>query len=163
MFEGFVEWAVAFFESYGLLGLFVIILIGSSPVPVPVDLVVATVVALGAPPIPSAIFAGLGASLGAIIIYYIGQGLITATHFVEKQKDKVERAHRWLEKYGAPAVFIFALTPLPYDAMALVAGGARMSLKKFYLATLLGRLLRYFFVAQVGYGALKYLSLRSLF
>lgn len=129
MLEGVVDFAVVLFDRYGLFGLFLIILIGSSPVPVPVDLVVATVVALGAPPIPSAVFAGFGASLGAIIIYYIGYGLITATHFVEKQKDKVEQAHGWLEKYGAPAIFIFALTPLPYDAMALVAGGARMNLK----------------------------------
>jgi membrane protein YqaA with SNARE-associated domain len=162
MFEGFVEWAAAIFEIYGLLGLFIIMVIGSSPIPIPVEFIVVSVIALGAPPIPTAIFAGFGASLGGLIGYYVGYGLITATHFVEKYKNKVDQAHQWLEKYGAPAVFIFALTPLPYDAMAITAGGGKMDIKKFYVATLMGRLLRYLFVAEVGYGALKYLSLRSL-
>ena len=163
MFEGFVDWAAAVFESYGLFGLFIVMIIGSSPIPIPVEFIVVTVIALGAPPIPTALFAGFGASLGGLIGYYIGYGLISATGFIEKHRDRLDQAHRWLERYGAPAVFIFALTPLPYDAMAIAAGGGKMNLRKFYFATLAGRLLRYLFVAEVGYGALKYLSLRSLF
>ncbi|RMF91290.1 MAG: DedA family protein [Methanobacteriota archaeon] len=162
MLEGAVDWAARVFESYGLLGLFIVMIIGSSPIPIPVELVVVTVIALGAPPLPTALFAGFGASLGGLIGYYVGYGLISGTGLMEKHRDRVEEAHQWLERYGAPAVFIFALTPLPYDAMAIAAGGGRMSIRKFYLATLAGRLIRYLFVAQMGYEALRYLSLRSL-
>ncbi len=163
MLEGVVDWATMVFENYGLLGLFIIMVVGSSPIPIPVELIVIAVLALGAPPIPTAIFAGFGASLGGLIGYYVGQGIIKVTRLMKKHKEKVEYAHQWLEKYGAPAVFIFALTPLPYDAMAIAAGAGRMNLKKFYVATLVGRLLRYLFVALLGNEALKYLSLRSLF
>lgn len=162
MLEDLIQWFPPLFEKYGLFGLFIITVIGSSPIPIPVDLVVVSVVALGAPPIPTAIFAGFGASLGAIIFYYTGSGLINATDIVEKHKKSIERAKGWLSSYGAISVFLFAVLPLPYDGMAVAAGAVGMGFQKFYVATLLGRLLRYFIVAEAGFSALRYLSLGGL-
>ncbi len=163
MLEDLIGWFPPLFEKYGLLGLFIITVIGSSPIPIPVDLVVVSVVALGAPPILTAIFAGFGASIGAIIFYYTGSGLINATGIVKKHKKSIDKAKTWLSRYGAVSVFLFAVLPMPYDGMAVAAGAAGMDFKTFYVATLLGRLLRYFIVAEAGYSALRYLTLGGLF
>lgn len=157
VFESLIEWSLEFIRDKGMLGLFIIMVIGSSPIPIPVEVVALTALSLGAPSIPTALFAASGATLGGLISYYVGKGFIDISRLRRRYEERLQEARDWLDKYGSAAVFIFALTPLPYDAIAIAAGAARMRKRKFVTATFLGRLLRYSILIVAGQGALKYL------
>ncbi|WP_456474470.1 YqaA family protein [Candidatus Pyrohabitans sp.] len=157
MFESLLLWGQSFVESYGMLGLFIVILIGSSPLPVPVEVFALTMVSLGASPLATVVLATIGATLGGMLTYSIGYGIIKISGLESKMKEKGEKARRWFEHHGAYAVFLFALAPLPYDAIALVSGAARMRITSFVTATLTGRLLRYALVVSGGQEVLKVL------
>jgi membrane protein YqaA with SNARE-associated domain len=157
MLEFFIEWSKGLIQDYGLFGLFIAMVIGSSPIPIPVELFAVTALTLGAPPFPTALFSTIGATLGGLISYYIGRGVIGFSNLREKYEREMGRAEGWLNNYGMVAVFIFALFPLPYDAMALACGAAVMKRRKFLSATFAGRLIRYTFVVHAGSEALRYL------
>ncbi len=156
MIDILLEWAKGVVAEHGLPGLFVVMVIGSSPIPIPVEILALLAVSLGASPFYIALFSSIGATIGGLVSYYVGKGIMDLTGLKERQRGNVERAKDWLDNYGAPAVLLFALVPLPYDAIALVAGGARMKRRKFVTATFLGRALRYAFLAYAGSEALKF-------
>lgn len=152
-----VDWGREFAQSYGMAGLFIVMVIGSSPIPIPVELIALSMITVGAPPLPTAVFASIGATLGAGVTYMIGRGIVDLANFRRKHGAKVEKAKRWLDRYGVFAVFTFALFPLGFDAIALAAGGARMHALKFLLPTLAGRMIRYNIIFHAGYGFLELL------
>jgi membrane protein YqaA with SNARE-associated domain len=157
MFEFVVEWSKSLIQNYGLFGLFFVMILGSSPIPVPVEIFAITALSLGAPPYPTALFSAIGATIGGLISYYVGKGVIDFTHLREKYSREIGRAEEWLNHYGLAAVFIFALFPLPYDAMALTCGAASMRRRRFVTATFAGRIIRYLFVVRAGTEAMKFL------
>jgi undecaprenyl-diphosphatase len=161
MFEFFLDQLEGLVQDYGLLGLFIAMAIGSSPIPIPVEIFALTALSLGASPIPTALFATTGATFGGLISYYVGKGVVSFTKLKERYKDQMKHAGDWLDKHGTFAVFIFALVPLPYDAIALSAGGIGMKKRKFVTATFAGRLLRYLFLVAVGDEALEYLYFKG--
>ncbi|MEK6903791.1 MAG: VTT domain-containing protein, partial [Nanoarchaeota archaeon] len=61
--------------------------------------------------------------------------------------DKIARVHKLFERYGAWAVFIAAFTPIPYKVFTIAAGVFYISLKKFIIASLIGRGMRFFLFA----------------
>jgi membrane protein YqaA with SNARE-associated domain len=156
-----LEWGREFAQSYGMAGLFIVMVIGSSPIPIPVEVIALSMITVGAPPLPTAVFASIGATLGAGVTYLIGRGIVDLANFRRKHGDKVEKAKHWLDRYGVFAVFIFALFPLGFDAIALAAGGARMHALKFLLPTLVGRMIRYNIIFHAGYGFLELLRSSS--
>lgn len=156
--EPLVDWSIEFIRERGMLGLFVIMVIGSSPIPIPVEVVALTAISLGAPTLPTALFAAVGATIGGLFSYYVGKGFIHVSRLRIRYEERLQEAHEWLDKYGTVSVFIFAFTPLPYDAIALAAGAVKMRKRKFVAATFLGRLLRYSLLVVAGQGVLKYLS-----
>lgn len=159
MLDFLFEWSTRIIQDYGLLGLFVAMVVGSSPIPVPVEVFAITAISLGASPFYTVLFASLGATFGGLITYYIGKGLIASARVRKKYEGKVGHMKMWVDKYGVLAVFIFAAFPLPYDAMAFAVGGVGMRKRKFVSATFIGRLLRYAFVVAGGKEALNYLFL----
>ena len=48
-----------------------------------------------------------------------------------------------IEKYGSAGVFIAAISPIPYKALAWIAGAGRMDLRLFALAGIFGRGIRF--------------------
>lgn len=153
-----LDWGREFAEGYGMLGLFIVMVVGSSPIPIPVEVVALSMITIGAPPAPTALFASIGATLGAGVTYMIGRGIVNIANFRKKHKEKVEKAKKWLDKYGVFAVFTFALVPVGFDAIALAAGGARMNAARFLIPTLAGRMIRYNIIFHAGYGFLEMLS-----
>lgn len=157
MFEFLTAQLAELVKNHGTIGLFAAMVIGSSPIPVPVEVFALTAISLGAPPAQTALFAAVGATLGGALSYFVGSGSANFLNMEKKYASQLERARKWLDEKGALAVFIFALAPLPYDAMALAAGGAGMVKLHFLLATFVGRLLRYLFVVSIGSTALEFL------
>lgn len=154
MLEALSAWAGGFIASHGILGLFLVIMIGSTPVPIPVEAFALAAVAAGASPLLTTVLTTLGSTGGGFVTYLIGAGAVKAFR-IKPGRKSIRKARRWLEEYGAVAVFVFALTPLPFDAMAFAAGAGGMKKKVFLLATLAGRLLRYFILIYTGYALIN--------
>lgn len=133
-------------QSYGYLGVFLANLIPSLSVVVPVHFflpgqaVNVFVAALGNP-IPVALVAAAGGTLGEITSYYVGYGGQRLFHL-----DRFRRYHtaeRWMKNHGWLAVVLFAFLPLFFfDLVGIAAGALRLSLPKFLFFTYLGRLPR---------------------
>jgi len=138
---------VAKLRSYGYLGAFLISLIGNATVLLP-GIVLPILSGLGivlypaaglAGPVIVGLAGGAGAAIGEIVGYmagYSGRGIV--------EKNRLyERLAGWVRKWGALAIFVFALIPLFFDLVGLAAGILRFPLWKFVLVCWLGRTILY--------------------
>jgi len=64
-------------------------------------------------------------------------------------EGKVKRVEDYFERYGAWAVLIAAFTPIPYKVFTIASGIVRLDLKRFVLASVIGRGARFFAEATV--------------
>jgi len=141
----FIEWTRKTFLPYGELGLFVVAFMEASFFPVPPDLLL-IVMALAAPE-KALLFVAIctiGSVAGAIFGYGIGKqgGLPLLKKFVKE--EKISRIHRLFNKYEAWAIFIAALTPIPFKVATIAGGVFYINFRKFLLVSFLSRGLRYF-------------------
>lgn len=90
-------------------------------------------------------------ALGGAVGYFIGLfGGRPVFNFIFKNKheqfDKVEKLYN---EYGSMAVFFAAFTPIPYKVFTIASGILNMNFWKFFLASILGRGLRFFIVSVI--------------
>ena len=138
---------VAELKSYGYLGAFLISLIGNGSVLLP-GIVLPLLSGLGivlypaaglAGPVIVGLAGGAGAAIGEIVGYtvgYSGRGIL-------EHGKLYDRLVNWVRRWGAIAIFIFALVPLFFDLVGLAAGVLRFPLWKFILVCWLGRTVLY--------------------
>lgn len=102
-------------------------------------------------------FAGLigdigGASVAYAIGYYGRRDLLerhgSKLHISTKRLDV---AHRWFERHGAPAVFVSRLIPVVRAAFPYVAGVAEMGYLKFVTVATLGSIIWIVGLAELGH------------
>ncbi len=138
------------FRSLGLVGIFLINLIGSATLFLPAP-GIASVVAGGSiyPPLLVALVASLGASVGDMVGYLLGT---SSKHILLENKDgHLKTLMFYFKKYGAPVIVLLAFFPNPFfDAIGIVAGVLGYPVKKFFLWMFVGRLLRNILLAYVG-------------
>jgi len=143
-------WTLETFAPYGFSGLFILAFIESSFFPIPPDILL-IILALASPEQAYflALIATIGSVLGGILGYYIGfagEKLILEKLFVKK---KLRRIHNLFNKYESAAVFIGGFTPLPYKLFTIAAGVFYLDFKKFIIASILSRGLRFFLIASL--------------
>jgi membrane protein DedA with SNARE-associated domain len=80
----------------------------------------------------------LGALLGWLIGRYVGIEVLERTRFLHVTPARLERAHRWFERFGGIAVPVGFMTPGIRSFVAIPAGIARMPLGRFLLLAALG-------------------------
>ncbi|AJF60795.1 MAG: hypothetical protein QT03_C0001G1316 [archaeon GW2011_AR10] len=158
-------------DEYGLLGLFIGAIIGTSTIllPLPIDVVIALV---GAEPsivglegsLPNLIviglIAGLGAAIGEMTSYLLG---LMGMKAIEKNFEsvilkKIDETRERLNKSGIFFIFIASATPIPFDLVGIVAGLIKYSPTKFFIGALIGKVFRYVLLAFAGFygiGAIK--------
>jgi uncharacterized membrane protein YdjX (TVP38/TMEM64 family) len=142
---------LARFAAYGYPGIFLIMVLSSATVIVPVP-GLALVFAAGATfnPLMVGIVAGVGAGLGEITGYLVGYGGRGA---VENQRG-YGRVRRWMEGYGAWVIFIMSVFPNPlFDIAGITAGIMRIPVWIFLLAVCAGNIIKATVVAFAGSGA----------
>ncbi len=151
-FNDLVLWTQHTFAPFGLWGLFVLSVIESIFFPVPPDILIIILTLQN----PSyfwliALIATAGSVVGGLIGYgvgYLGEKTILEKMF---SKKKIDRVHKLFDRYGAGSVFIAAFTPLPYKIFTIGAGVFYINIKKFILASFIGRGGRFFLVAWSVY------------
>ena len=143
-------------ERYGYGGLFLIALLRSASVviPMPGGGIVFAAGGLLDPAfgIPAPVLVGLTAavaeSFGELTGY--GAGMGGSTMITEKQLYK--RVKGWIRKRPFTTVFAMSLFPSPlFDVAGLAAGAARVPIRTFYPALLVGKTIRGITVATMGY------------
>lgn len=143
-------WTLETFAPYGFSGLFLLAFIESSFFPIPPDILL-ILLALASPEQAYflALVATIGSVLGGILGYYIGfagEKLILERLFA---KNKIRRIHNLFNKYESMAIFIGGFTPLPYKLFTIAAGVFYLDFKKFIIASIASRGLRFFLVASL--------------
>ncbi len=143
-----ITWTQNTFTPLGPIGLFILAFMEASFFPVPPDILL--VVLTLAEPDKAFLFAlicTLGSVLGALLGYLIGYigKIAILKKFVSE--NKIDRVHNLFNKYGPWGVFIAAFTPIPFKIITIAAGVFYINIKKFILASLIGRGLRFFIIA----------------
>ena len=85
----------------------------------------------------------LSSVLGAVVGYAIG--MYAGGWVLERlvPEPTIRRLNVLMERYGAAGIFIAAVSPIPYKALAWIAGAGRMDLRVFIAAGIFGRSLRF--------------------
>ena len=147
---------VRYFFKLGLLGLFFICVIDSSPVPLPIpgssDILVVLLAAQRHAWLFVTIIATLGSIVGAAISYQAGVvgGLALVDKYVPPRfRDLIQR---WSNDYSLLSVALPAILPPPAPLMPflIAAGAVRMPRRRFYLSFTLSRFARHAFFAWLG-------------
>ena len=144
--EGLVASAIEWADGLGYLGLAILTSTEAALQPIPPDplvwnmileadsgLVIATIV----------LIATLSSVLGALAGYAIGMygGGWLLERFVSQ--STIARLNVLVDRYGSAGIFIAAVSPIPYKALAWIAGAGRMDLRLFVAAGIVGRGLRF--------------------
>ena len=153
--ENLLNLAKGLVEDYGYLGIFLIAFTESIIQPIPPDIFISGGTIFGLNPLFASLIATLGSVLGGIVGYFLGKFLgepIFKKIFKENWYNKGELLFR---KYGIWAVIIAAITPIPFKAICWLAGIFEMPLGGFILASIVGRLPRFLFIAFLSDWATK--------
>jgi len=148
--DDLLEWSKDLFLPLGETGLFIIAFVESSVFPIPPDIILIPLVlfksSLG---LYYASISSAGSVLGGIAGYYIGLkgGRPLAMRLFSE--GKLKRVEDYFARYGAWAVLIAAFTPIPYKVFTIASGIVRLDLKRFVLASAIGRSARFFAEATV--------------
>lgn len=141
-----VDFATTQVGSYGLVAVFVLMVLESACIPVPSEAIMiygGFLVARGQEELVPIIAAGvLGNIVGSCIAYWVGyaKGREWALrfhwlHITEKRLDVVDR---WFARWGSWAVLFSRCVPLVRTFISLPAGVARMPFGRFVLLTFIG-------------------------
>jgi membrane protein DedA with SNARE-associated domain len=100
--------------------------------------------------------ASAGSVVGSYLSYLIGAyGFVPIVErygkYVLVRKHHLETAHRWFERRGAWAIFVCRFIPVVRHVISIPAGSAKMPLRPFLLATLVGATMWNAFLMWVGY------------
>ena len=141
-FQPFIDWA----DGFGLLGLALVSASEAAFQPIPPDVLVIPMVveadnmfAISLIVLVATLSSVCGAFIGYAIGYYGGIPILE--RFISS--SNINRLNNLIEKYGAAGVFIAAVSPIPYKALAWIAGAGQMDLRLFALAGIFGRGIRF--------------------
>ena len=146
----------------GYLGIIVLMAMGSTPVPVPAEVVVppaAFLAAQGRLSLAGVILAStLGAYLGAAVMYWLsrwlGRPLVARFgRFILFPPKKLEEAEHWLARYEAGGIFFSRLLPGIRHLISIPAGIVRMNFTTFSVMTAIG--------SGISCSILAYLGVRA--
>lgn len=153
--------------SLGYLGVFLASLIGSATVflPLPSFLIVSAA-GIKLNPVLVGTVAGVGSAIGELVGYAIGLGLLYGHRKISGKKRSKEQGkylklvRGWFrKKRGIAIIFIFAATPLPDDIVGIVCGAIKYDVKKFFVATLAGKILLHIALAYAGLYGIEFIRL----
>jgi membrane protein YqaA with SNARE-associated domain len=143
--------------GYGYLGIFLISLISSASIVLPVPSWI-LVAALGAilNPVLVGVVSGIGGTIGEMTGYLLGYGGRLAIDNVALYNRMV----KWMKRWGSVTIFVLALIPNPlFDVAGAAAGLLRFPVWKFILFGAAGRIPKNIFFAYIGVWGLHFLPM----
>jgi len=144
-------------SQWGYIGIFLMQVISSSTVLLPLPgIAIIFVYGTILNPLLVGIFAGLGAAIGELTGYAVGYG----GHKIVTRKNKkwAKKTKKLFKKYNPFVVIVvFAATPLPFDLVGILCGLSKYDIKKFFLAALIGNVIRGMVIALAGFYGMSWI------
>ena len=141
-----------FTPEVGYLGLAIVSFFGSLIpfVPIPSFVLVATMAVGDQFDIHIlVIIAALTSTAAKQIIFYVSYG--GRKIISEKTKKRMKPFQKLVKRYGGSAAFVAAATPIPDDLVYIPLGLAKYSPKRFFVATLLGKIVLYYVIVLISH------------
>jgi membrane protein YqaA with SNARE-associated domain len=152
-------------HRHGDWGTFVAMFLESSIIPIPSEVVIMGVGAIGVPLASIIIYGALGSTLGGMVGYSIGRyaGLPAVIKFGKYffiKPHHIEKAEAFAQKNGVWGVLLGRLLPvIPFKVFSIAAGLTRTPFIPFVICTLIGVVPRLFLLALFGAVVMKYLKI----
>lgn len=139
-------------HAYGYLGVFLVELISTSSIFMPIPGFVATMAAATVlNPFVVGVSAGFGAATGELTAYLLGRG----GRKIVEGKVRLENLRRLYRRYGLWTIYLFAATPSPFDIVGIFCGLLKIDVKVFFFMTLAGKITLRTMLALTGKETLK--------
>ena len=136
--------------SLGYLGAFIVALISSGSLVLPVP-GLAIIAAIGGAPGFNPILVGLVAAVGSTIGELTGYGLGFGGRIAVEKVPKYDMVVGWMRKWGSATIFVLSLIPnFLFDVAGIAAGALKFPLWKFLLWGFLGRIPKTIMYAYLG-------------
>jgi len=141
-----INWSLL--GDYGYVGVFIITLLASGALILPVPYLGAIVVAgMFLNPILVALVAGVASALGELTGYVLGR----SGRVVLPKNRWYLAMERGMKRFGAPVIFLAAAVPNPFfDVAGVLAGATKLPIWLFLPAAFLGKTLRFVLLASLG-------------
>jgi membrane protein DedA with SNARE-associated domain len=144
-------------SQYGILGLFISVMLMNASIllPLPADLVIFSAGALSNGsllfnPLVIGLVAGLAASIGELTAWAVGYE--TDKLVLKKRHGATyQKVESMFKDFGFVGIAVFSLLPFPHDVIGLFAGAVRYDVVKYFTATLIGKTVRCVLLAYAGY------------
>lgn len=156
MFDTIINIIIQQMMSLGYAGIYSIMFLAGSILPIPWDVVLLLIGSLGYDPLIASLLAGLGASLGGAVGYYLGQLigrplLIRYGGYILVNENDLIKAEKWISNWGAPATLILrSIQYMPYKTYNFVAGISKMDFKIYMVLTIVGSIIRCTYLIYLG-------------
>ncbi|MFE9954238.1 DedA family protein [Micromonospora sp. NPDC005299] len=147
-FTGLTGWVATVIDSFGAVGVALLVALESIVPPIPSEVVLAMAGFLAAEGrfnmVLIVLAATVGSLLGALVLYWLGAALGEERlkrwldHIPLVDRDDLEKADRWFERHGRWAVLFGRVVPVVRSLVSVPAGANRMPLGEFILLTTLG-------------------------
>ena len=95
------------------------------------------------------IIAALTSTAAKQIIFYISYG--GRKIISEKTLKRMKPFQKLVKRYGGSAAFVAAATPIPDDLVYIPLGLAKYNPKRFFVATLLGKIVLYYAIVLISH------------
>ena len=141
-----------FTPEVGYLGLAIVSFFGSLIpfVPIPSFVLVATMAVGEQFDIHVLVLiAALTSTAAKQIIFYVSYG--GRKIISEKTKKRMKPFQKLVKRYGGSAAFVAAATPIPDDLVYIPLGLAKYNPKRFFVATLLGKVVLYYVIVLISH------------
>jgi len=146
--SGFVAYLVS---TYGYFGVFLVELISTSSIFVPIPGFLSTMAAASVlDPLVVGICAGSGAAIGELTSYLLGLG----GRKIIQDRMKLETAKNMYRRYGLWSIYLFAALPSPFDIIGITCGLLKIDVRVFFLMTWLGKMTSRIMLALTGKASL---------
>ena len=96
-----------------------------------------------------ALLSAITATIAKQIIFFLSYGGRRIIN--EKTRKKMKPFERLVKRYGAAAAFIAAATPIPDDLVYVPLGLAKYNPKRFFIATLTGKIVLSYTIVLVSH------------
>lgn len=142
-----MEYYLTVLQTHGVFGLFFLSFIESfcSPI-IPDILLIPMSIANPDQALYYSLVVVAGSMVGGLIGYGLGLKLGLPLFRKIVPKKHIVKLRLWIEKYGAWAVFLSALTPIPYKFVCIGAGVFKVNFPIFFIASFLGRAKRFLLI-----------------
>lgn len=159
------DFIISFTNSYGYIGVLVLIFLENIFPPIPSELILLAsgflITKTNLNIFIMIIFATLGSLLGGILLYYLASLLnkntliklinSKALRFLNLKEKDIDLSFNWFNKKGNISVLICRCIPILRSLISLPAGIFKMSILKFLLYTTIGSLVWNSVIIVIGY------------